>query len=602
MPFELVEQMHQGDLIMTRSGRDLKIRSWNLLFLISAVTCVFTAGLVPTHAEPVASQGLPPSQTIVIASSSLQAPGDVIHLTIAQDSPQATMMTFLKLVTADVPADPVQATALHTAIMNCFDLSRIDADIPTQRELAKMLLSLLDRIGTVEPGQLPDAAQVQTQKLQIFRYFPKHPNHDWVWKDVEGGPRGEIALNLQSDGQWRFTAQTVKDLPQLYASMIKLPKRHQTVNHLGELVGPTWQRTTWQGWLKLFGAILAGVILGKLGASVFQNVANRLESRNWRTRATIFRNAASPFSLGIVGLGLAIGLQFIHLESDLSLLGLRIIKFLYILAFGWFLYNLVDIIDLWLRTLTAKTESKLDDMLVPLVRKALRIFLVVVFTLVVAQNVFGLDITAWLAGLSIAGLAVSFAAQDSIKNLFGSITVFFDQPFVVGDAIVFEGQDAVVEEIGFRSTRLRNPDGHLVTVPNMKFIDGSVRNISRRPSIRRVVNVTITYDTSVDKLQQAMDIINSILAKPDMSQPFDMQAQPPRIYLTELNKDHINIQVIYWYQLQNGRDGWSYFAHAQTFNLQLLQAFSAAGIDMAFPTQTLYLAGDPKHKLAVTSG
>ncbi|NJL30619.1 MAG: mechanosensitive ion channel family protein [Phycisphaerales bacterium] len=197
-------------------------------------------------------------------------------------------------------------------------------------------------------------------------------------------------------------------------------------------------------------------------------------------------------------------LQLIHLESGLFDFTLRIVKFLYLLALGWFLYNLVDVLDLWLTDITAKTDSKLDDMLVPLVRKTLRIFLILVFSLVVAQNVFGLNITGWLAGLGIAGLAVSLAAQDSIKNLFGSITVFFDRPFSVGDFINFEGQDAVVEEIGFRSTRMRTLDGHLVSVPNMKFIDGSVRNISERESMRRVLDVTITYDTPPEKIQRAI--------------------------------------------------------------------------------------------------
>src|SRR5690606_23160639 len=136
-----------------------------------------------------------------------------------------------------------------------------------------------------------------------------------------------------------------------------------------------------------------------------------------------------------------------------------IIAFLYIIAIGWFIYNLVDLVDIALRRLTAKTASKLDDMIAPLIRKALRIFVVVIFVLFVAENVFGADITAWLAGLGIAGLAVSLSAQDSIKNLFGSITILLDKPFPVGDRIIFNGTDGFIEEIGFRSTRIRTFGG-----------------------------------------------------------------------------------------------------------------------------------------------
>lgn len=115
--------------------------------------------------------------------------------------------------------------------------------------------------------------------------------------------------------------------------------------------------------------------------------------------------------------------------------------------------------------------------------------------------------------LGIAGLAVSLAAQDSIKNLFGSVTIFIDNPFSVGDRIVFSGTDGFVEEIGFRSTRIRTLTGHLVTVPNMKFIDEAVENITARPYIRRTMNMTITYDTPPDKIEQAVQIIRDLLAE-----------------------------------------------------------------------------------------
>src|SRR5690606_22104370 len=110
----------------------------------------------------------------------------------------------------------------------------------------------------------------------------------------------------------------------------------------------------------------------------------------------------------------------------------RILSLLYIISGGWFLYNLVDLVDLAMRHYTARTQSTFDDQVVPLVRKTLRIFLVVVVVLFTAENVFKADITAWLAGLGIAGLAVSLAAQDSLKNLFGSLTIFLDRPFAIG--------------------------------------------------------------------------------------------------------------------------------------------------------------------------
>ncbi len=229
----------------------------------------------------------------------------------------------------------------------------------------------------------------------------------------------------------------------------------------------------------------------------------------------------------------------------------------------------------------------------PLVRKTLRIFVVVVSVLTIAQSVFGTDITAWLAGLGIAGLAVSLAAQDSIKNLFGSITIFLDRPFQVGDRIVFDGHDGPVEEIGFRSTRLRTLEGNVVTIPNSRMVDSSVLNISKRGAIRRIINVTVTYDTAPARLREAVAILKQIFTEPDIAPGLD-PANPPRVAFNEFNADSLNIVVFYWYAPP---DYWAYLDHAERLNMKILERFNDAGIDFAFPTQTLYLAGDTKRPI-----
>ena len=165
-----------------------------------------------------------------------------------------------------------------------------------------------------------------------------------------------------------------------------------------------------------------------------------------------------------------------------------------IVIFFWYAFNLVSVVDVMLRRLTAKTDSSLDDQLVPLIRKTLRIFLVAVGVMFVVDSVFGQNVGALLAGLGIAGLAVSLAARPSLENLFGSITILLDRPFKVGQRIVYSGYDGVIEDIGFRSTKIRTGTGHLVTIPNANIVNNPVENIGDRPYIRRTMNVTITYD------------------------------------------------------------------------------------------------------------
>ena len=156
------------------------------------------------------------------------------------------------------------------------------------------------------------------------------------------------------------------------------------------------------------------------------------------------------------------------------------------------------------RRLRRGADAALDRQIVLLVSRSLRVFLVVVGTLFVAESVFDQDIGAWLAGLGIAGLAVSLAAQDSLKHLFGSVTILLDRSFRIGDCIVSGSHEGTIEDIGFRSTQIRTPAGHVVTIPNSNLVNNPIENLSRRPAIRRVVTLPIAGRTPSEKLREAL--------------------------------------------------------------------------------------------------
>ena len=354
-------------------------------------------------------------------------------------------------------------------------------------------------------------------------------------------------------------------------------------------------------WSILLGSIFLGMAGGWVVAAVLARVGKRFETRDWTVRAHLVTDLIGPAKLAMIALGLAVGLAQIKGMSDpLLLLWQKVLLLLYAVAAFWYAFNLVSVLDVLLSRLTAKTESTLDDQVVPLVRKTFRVFLVVLGVMFVVDSVFGQDITAWLAGLGIAGLAVSLAARPSLENLFGSITILFDRPFKLGERIVYAGFDGAVEEIGFRSTKIRTPTGHVVTIPNSKIVSDPVENIGRRQSIRRTMNVTITYDTPREKIEQAVGILRGILEEEDLRGPIhpviDGNEFPPRAYFNDYNAESLNIIVIYWYAPPAY---WDYLDHAQRLNLRIFEEFEKSGIEFAFPTQTLYLAGDPKRELAV---
>jgi MscS family membrane protein len=260
------------------------------------------------------------------------------------------------------------------------------------------------------------------------------------------------------------------------------------------------------------------------------------------------------------------------------------------LALFWFVYLFVNVVDVRLSQWAESTESTIDDILVPLFGKTLRIFIVILAGIIVVQNLTGVEVGPLLASLGIGGLAVAFAAKDSIANFFGTLTILFDKPFQIGDRIVIDSYDGTVEHVGFRSTRIRLLTGNLVTIPNEKVVNSGLENIAKRPNIRWLNNIGITYDTPPEKIEKAVAIIREILADHEGLHP-DF---PPRVYFNGFNDWSLNILVLAWY---HPPEYWDFQAWVQRTCLEISRQFSAEGIDFAFPTRTLHLANDAKRQL-----
>jgi len=259
-------------------------------------------------------------------------------------------------------------------------------------------------------------------------------------------------------------------------------------------------------------------------------------------------------------------------------------------AIVWFIFKLVSIVDFHLKKWAASTDSTIDDVLAPLAGKTLRVFIVIIGGLLIIQNLTGVNIGPLLASLGIGGIAIALAAKDSIANFFGTLTILFDKPFQVGERILIENYDGVVEGVGFRSTRIRTLTGHLVTIPNEKIVNSGLENIGKRPHIRWLTNITITYDTPADRVEKAVSIIKEILDNHEGLHP-DF---PPRVYFNGFNDWSLNIMVIAWYHPANY---WDMQDWLQRTCLEILRRFNDEGIDFAFPSRTLYLANDDNRQL-----
>jgi MscS family membrane protein len=243
------------------------------------------------------------------------------------------------------------------------------------------------------------------------------------------------------------------------------------------------------------------------------------------------------------------------------------------IAIFWFIYRLVNVMEAFLRKKVLKTDTTLDDTIVPLLGRTTRIFIVIIGTAIVVKNLTGLDFGPLLASLGIGGMAVAFAAKDSIGNFLGSLTILFDKPFTVGDRIVIDGRDGVVEELGFRSTRIRTASGSLVSIPNEKIINTMVENVGRRPALKWSTTLFIAGDTSPAKAERAVEILRGILRDHEGMR----EDTPPKVHLNGFGEKSLTIAVTAWYHPSEGA---GYEEWVQKTCLDVLRAFEAEGIEI----------------------
>jgi MscS family membrane protein len=254
-------------------------------------------------------------------------------------------------------------------------------------------------------------------------------------------------------------------------------------------------------------------------------------------------------------------------------------------------YVALKFIDLvmgyWKQRAKPDTDRTFDEQLFPIIRKSLKVFVVVVAILVTLDNI-GVNITAAIASLSIGGLAIGLAAQDTLANLFGAVAVFVDKPFRIGDRIQLDGVDGTVESIGMRSTRVRNLDGHLITVPNKTMGNATITNITRRPNIKTEMNFGLTYDTTTEQLRRAVQILDETYRNHPHTHDL-------LISFNKFADSSLNIMVIHWWK---GTDAKAYLAGLQELNFKVKERFEAERLNFAFPSQTLYLKQDSEWRMA----
>jgi len=254
-------------------------------------------------------------------------------------------------------------------------------------------------------------------------------------------------------------------------------------------------------------------------------------------------------------------------------------------------YKIVDIVAMYFAKLAEKTESTLDDQLVPLLRKTLKAFVVIIGTLYVLKEGLQVDIVPFLTGLSIGGLAFALAAQDTIKNFFGSIMIFIDKPFQVGDWITSGDVDGTVEEVGFRSTRVRTFRNSVMYIPNGKIADATIDNHGLRQYRRFYTTLTVTYDTPPHLIQAFVNGLRKIVENhPDTRKDYY------NIYFNNLSAYSQDVMFYVFFEVPNWTEE---LRSRHELLISIVTLANQLGVRFAFPTQTLHMENFPEKKTLV---
>jgi len=372
---------------------------------------------------------------------------------------------------------------------------------------------------------------------------------------------------------WKISNRTVEQIPHLWKHHGYKRYEEQLARWFPDVIFLGWQ--SWQ-WFLFLIAIFINYFIALIPTWIAAAIIRRRKTEMSEQLARLFTGPVRIvlwfiliYSAGEY-IGLSASMRELHKAGTLGMI-----------AVTWAGIKLVDFGFAWWADRMIKAGQAEGRVLLRPIRSLVRISVVLMAFLVWVDNL-GFNISTVLAGLGVGGIAVALAAQDTLKNFLGSVMILLDKPYGVGQRIVIKGHDGIVEEIGLRSTKLRLLTGHQTTVPNEEMARLDIENIGRRPHIRRLFNVTITYDTPPEKVEKAIQIIEKILENHE-----GMDAEfPPRVYFNDFNPASLNLLVLYWY---HPAAYWEYMAHCQRVNLQIMREFAKEGIQFAFPTQTTYL-------------
>lgn len=478
-------------------------------------------------------------------------------------SPRKTMETHLMYLQNDNYNPELSAKTLN--VKNRGDKK--------SQELAIKLKKILDARGLyVIINDIPDDPNYKDkiQDKSIFIPFKSVPE-----------------INLRKiNSQWLYSKETVDNITDLYAETFPLENlgfkkyipESLNVKFLGMAV---WK------YLGLIIFLILAFLLYKIVSWIIGYFLIKILNKLLKNSPIIEKYIdpiSNPISFLLVIFSISLFIPYLEIPIGINFWIVDLFKVFVPVTLTLIIYRSSDLIADFYSVLASKTETNVDDQLIPLVRKVMKIIIVILGILYILSEL-GVEITPLLAGASVGGLALALAAQDTLKNFFGSITIYTDSPFEVGDWIVFNGGEGVVEEIKVRSTRIRTFYNSVFSIPNGILADMKIDNMGRRRFRRYRTQIGLTYDTPPDLIEAYIAGLKEIIIEHPRTKKDNFE-----ISLNDFGPSSLNILVYIFFDVEN----WTEELKArQNFILEAIRLAQELGVRFAFPTTTVHVEEIP---------
>ncbi len=444
------------------------------------------------------------------------------------------------------------------------------------------------------------AKELAIQLLQIYRgtdisisfeNIPRNPNYLDTLTETHTYllSKKYPQIYLEKEGQsWYYSMETVENIDLIHKEVY--PFGMDKLLDFLPLLGTTkyFGLHLWQ-LIGILFIILISFIIHKVFTLIIEKIIISLLIKKGHTKIarSYVAPVARPMSILIIFPILLVFIPVLQLPIKISTNVLLTIKALWPVFATIVCYRIVDILGVYMMKLAEKTESTLDDQIVPLVRKALKVFVVIVGVLAILANL-DYDLLPLLTGLSIGGLAFALAAQDTLKNFFGSIMIFIDKPFQIGDWITSGNIDGTVEEVGFRATRIRTFRNSVTYVPNGIIADTTVDNHGLRKYRRFYTQIAINYDTPAGVINVFVEGLRKIVDNHPNTWKDNYH-----VYLNDMADSSLNVMFYIFFEVPTWGDE---LRCRHEVLVEIIKLAEELGVNFAFPTSTLHMETFPEKK------